>query len=223
MVERASGTHRPLVFDLDGTLIDSRGDIAAACNHALVRTGRSALSVPDICRFVGDGAPYLLEHVSGVSQSSAEFPQLLAHFQAYYLEHSTDCTSVLPGAWAALRLAPRPIAVCTNKPRAVTELILDTLGISPLLSALVASGDCQYKKPHPEPLQLVARLLDVPPASLIMVGDGPQDVGSGRAVGAHTIGIRGGFLPESRLLESRPDVVLSSLEELPAYLEQTGL
>lgn len=217
------GSARPLVFDLDGTLIDSRQDIAAACNFALSRVGLQPKSVAEICSFVGNGAPYLLCGTAGIDEGDPLYGELQQHFQDYYLRHPFDLCSVLPGAMAALGFPGRLRAMCTNKPRAVTQLISDGLGFAPLLSSTVAAGDCPQKKPHPEPLQLVAQQLAVPATALIMIGDGPQDILAGHAVGAHTIGVRGGLLPEEQMVAAEPHVVLDSLLELPDYLAEAHL
>ncbi len=221
-------THaRPLVFDLDGTLIDSRRDIANAANFALEALGRSALPVETVTSFVGNGAPYLLEQLSLATDPHGDKAQgrdlLAPHFQKYYLAHPVDFSTVLPGVPEALRLSGRQMALCTNKPRNVTELVVAGLGWGETFAAVVAAGDTVHKKPHGEPLELVARLLGVPPNTLIMIGDGPQDIEAGKAVGAHTVGVRGGLLPEEYLEASAPDVILHDLRELGAYLESMGL
>jgi phosphoglycolate phosphatase len=214
---------RPLVFDLDGTLIDSRGDISAACNWALKSSGRSPLTIEQICAHVGNGASYLLMKTAGVRLEDEDYPGLARHFRQYYMEHPTDLSALMPGAAEVLRLSGRPKALCTNKPRPVTEQVLKSLGWDQFFQVVVAGGDCPENKPHPAPLHRVAQGLGVAPNQLIMIGDGPQDVGAGRAVGAHTIGVRGGLLDEKFLEESEPDVILASLKELSAYLTQSGI
>lgn len=220
-------SRRPLVFDLDGTLIDSRADIAAATNFALLEIGRLPLSLELICSFVGNGAPFLLQRVAASfpSQplSTAEFEELSGHFHAYYRAHPVDLSCILPGAEQALTLDQRTCALCTNKPRALTDLVIAGFDWEERFSAVVGGGDTPLKKPHRDPLDLVAELLGVQACDLIMIGDGHQDIGAGKAVGAHTIGVRGGFLDEELLASSEPDVILDSLLDLPAYLERKRL
>lgn len=220
-------SRRALVFDLDGTLIDSRGDIAAAANFGLGQLGRAPLPVETICGFVGNGAPYLLRRVADVAPggplAEEDFMALSAHFHAYYRAHPVDLSTVLPGVQACLHLPERALAICTNKPRSLTDLVVSGLGWDGLFHAVVGGGDTPNKKPHREPLDLVAQLLGVSAHELIMVGDGWQDVGSGRAVGAHTVGVRGGFLEERLLEEAAPDVILDDLTQLPGYLERARL
>jgi 2-phosphoglycolate phosphatase len=220
-------SRKVLVFDLDGTLIDSRGDIAAAANYGLSQLGRPTLSVATICGFVGNGAPYLLRCVADAAPGGVldeeEFRSLSAHFHAYYRSHPVDLSTVLPGAEAALSLPNRRFALCTNKPRSLTDLVVAGLGWNERFEAVVGGGDSPHKKPHRGPLDLVAELLRVAPHDLIIIGDGPQDIGAGHAVGAYTIGVRGGFLDETLLIEALPHVILDTLVQLPAYLESQNL
>jgi 2-phosphoglycolate phosphatase len=208
----------PLVFDLDGTLIDSRRDIAAACNHALLAIGRAALPLDQITCHVGSGARALIRGVLG-EQAEVDLEELLGHFQAYYLSHPVDHNQLMPGARECLALrAERKVALCTNKPHHLTEAVLAALGWSDAFDVVVAPRKGDAIKPDGEPLRRVAAALDVPPQELIMVGDGPQDIGAGKAVGAYTVGVEGGFLPLARLVEAGPDVLLTSLSELPLHL-----
>lgn len=214
---------RPLVFDLDGTLIDSRGDIAAACNHALGSAGLPSLSVAQISAHVGNGARALLH---GVLAELADPPPaldertLFAAFQSYYLANPVAHNALMPGAEAALALrAKRPIALCTNKPAHLTQAVLRSLAWLDLFDSIVAPEPGDAVKPDPALLLRVASELGVEPSSLVMIGDGPQDIGAGQAVGAHTIGLKGGFLPLSWLMDAKPDIILDSLLDLPAYLQ----
>lgn len=212
---------RPLVFDLDGTLIDSRRDIAAACNHALGRVGLEPLSIEVISSHVGSGARALLRGVLGETVADVHFDELFAHFQAYYAEHPIEHNRFMPGAIEALALRSRerPVALCTNKPMHLTQSVLNALGLVDAFDSVAAPSRGDRVKPDPMLLERVAKELAVPERQLIMIGDGPQDVGAGRAVGAHTIGIKGGLLPLARLLEAKPDVLLDTLEDLPAHLQ----
>lgn len=214
-------TPRALVFDLDGTLIDSRGDIAAAANHALAATGRRTLPEATIARFVGDGARTLCARAAGLGESDAELDDVLATFLAYYDEHPVDRTKWMPHAREALaELSRYPLALCTNKPRATTELVLGSLGVRSLFAIILAGGDLPEKKPAPGPILAIAKQLGVMPEALVVIGDGPQDVEAGRRAGARTIGVRGGMLPIERLLAARPDVLVDSLQEVPTIVRR---
>ncbi len=210
---------RPLVFDLDGTLIDSRDDIAAACNHALLSIGREPLPREAITRHVGNGARALLRGVLGDDSESVDVSQLLLHFQEYYLRHPTEHNRLMPGVEECLRLrGERKIALCTNKPYHLTQAVLASLGWTERFDCVFGPRQGDMLKPDPGPLLSVARELRVAPERLIMVGDGPQDVGAGKAVSAYTVGVKGGFLALSKLSEAKPDVLLDSLLELPEHV-----
>lgn len=211
---------RPLVFDLDGTLIDSREDIAAASNHALLAIGRDPLPIEQISRYVGNGARALLRGVLGEEAESVDLTEVLRHFQTYYLEHPTEHNRLMPGAEVCLRLrGERQVALCTNKPLHLTETVLASLGWTDRFDFVFGPRRGDALKPDAGPLLSVAKGLGVEPSELVMIGDGPQDVGAGKAVGAHTVGVKGGFLALSQLVAAGPDVLLESLEELPAYVE----
>ncbi len=214
-----------VVFDLDGTLIDSRDDIAAACNVALAAHGYPKLSAERIAEFVGDGARLLMARACERAPEDAIVDALLETFLDYYTDHPTTHTTLLPGARSTLAaLGSLPLALCTNKPRRTTERVLENLKIGQCFELVVAGDDLPQKKPDPAPLIQIAERLGMPTRKLVMVGDGPQDIECGHAAGARTVGVRGGLLPESRLLASKPEVVLDSLHALPKLIQswQTG-
>jgi phosphoglycolate phosphatase len=210
---------RVVVFDLDGTLVDSRTDIVRAVRHVLGVRGGPVRTDDEIASFVGDGARSLLSRVLDVPADAPELHEALATYVAFYAEHPADHTTLMPGATAVLdELSHLPLAICTNKPRVATELVLSALGLSARFAVVVAGGDLERLKPDPAPLRRVAAQLDAPTTSLVMVGDGPQDVECGRAAGAFTIGVLGGFAPAAVLRASRPDVVVSTLRDVPRAL-----
>jgi 2-phosphoglycolate phosphatase len=208
-----------LVFDLDGTLIDSRLDIAHATNHALAESGRPALSVDEISSYVGDGARVLLARAVRLEPDAAEVEPLLQSFLHYYDAHATDHTELLPGAHEALAaLAHLPLALCTNKPRSTTNAVLSNLRFPAEFKVVVAGGDLPKNKPDPLPLQYIARELGLSTAELVMVGDGPQDILCAKAAGSRSVGVEGGIQTRERLIAAQPDVLLLSLAELPALV-----
>jgi phosphoglycolate phosphatase len=207
------------VFDLDGTLVDSRADIVAAVEHAFDAQGRRAPPAQDIAGYIGDGARVLLARSAALPQNDAAVDRLLADFLDYYTAHIADHTTLMPGALPCLdELAALPLAVCTNKPRVTTLALLDALAIASRFRSVVAGGDVARNKPAADPLLAIARDLELAPAELVMVGDGPQDIESGRAAGARTIGVEGGILPRERLVAAGPEIVIASLADLPAAL-----
>lgn len=209
-----------VVFDLDGTLIDSRADIASACNHVLQWAGRAPLPVETISGFVGDGARSLLGRAFGISVTAPDIEALFAEWERYYLAHPVDHTTLMPGAERALtELHSRaiPLAIVTNKARQVTLAIIQALRIEPKLQALYAGGDGPLK-PDPQAIHAIARALRLPTSSLWVVGDGTQDIEAARAAGAHAIAIAGGFHHDTKLRAAAPDAWFNSLDDFIAAL-----
>jgi phosphoglycolate phosphatase len=211
---------RAVVFDLDGTLVDSLDDIVAAANFALAAHGHPELSRAELSGYVGDGARRLLSRAARLSERAPELDRLLETFLERYTAHAADHTRLMPGAAEVLAaLAPLPLALCTNKPRATTDAVLRALDLESLFGCVIADGDVARKKPDPESLLAIASRLGVRADELVMVGDGPQDVECGRAAGARTVGVLGGIASSDRLLAARPDAVIHSLSELPALVD----
>jgi phosphoglycolate phosphatase len=204
------------LFDLDGTLIDSRRSIAAACNHALAGAGMAALSEATIATFVGDGARNLIAKASGLAAESPGLDAMLAEFVRFYASHPIEGTTWMPGAREALdALAGGPLGLVTNKARAVTEPILHALGIADRFGVVVAGGDGPLK-PDPRPIWSAVTALGCSPGSTWVVGDAVQDVRAGKAAGCRTAAVLGGFQTEDRLRAEYPDLVVASLVELLA-------
>jgi phosphoglycolate phosphatase len=205
-----------VVFDLDGTLVDSRRDIAEAANHALAKAGLPQLPHDELESYVGDGAPLLMARAARIDVKDSKTGLMVADFLDYYAEHPIDYTLPMPGALAALEaLAALPLGICTNKPRRTSVAVLRGLGLEARFKGVVAGDDLPQRKPDPAPMHAAARLLGVPIAEVVMVGDGPQDVLSGRAAGAFTVGVRGGIQAFERLAASEPDLMIDTLAELP--------
>jgi phosphoglycolate phosphatase len=212
-----------IAFDLDGTLIDSRGDIVAAMNHALIKTGRQPLPGPVIVRFVGDGARALCARAAQLPEQSDEVTQLVDAFIDYYTAHPCDFTRWSPGVQETLEVLAGEmpdiaLGICTNKPRQTTDAVLAALGIRTRFRAIVAGGDLPEKKPAPGPLLHLCKLLRATPEAMVMVGDGPQDIECARRAGMRSVAVDSGFSSRDRLLSARPDVLLRSVAELPEVI-----
>lgn len=212
---------RAIVFDLDGTLADTRGDIAQACNHALTAVGRPVLSVDAVARFVGDGARLLVARALGTSAEDPLAREAFEHFDAFYAAHAADLSGWMPGARESVDACRRHgvrVALATNKPRGATLALVHALELSSYLDAIVAGGDGPLK-PDPAPVLGALAPLGVSPADAWMVGDGPQDITAGRAAGVWTLGVLGGFATEGALREAGPAWVLRSLRDFPELLD----
>lgn len=215
---------KAVVFDLDGTLIDSRGDIVAAMNHALISTKRPPKPASTIVRLVGNGARSLCAQAALLPDDDPETDELLQFFLDYYRAHPLDFTRWAPGALQALEdlasMDDMLIGLCTNKPRSTTDAVLATLGITDRFRAVVAGGDLPERKPDPEPLLLASKLLGVDPHAVVMVGDGLQDIECAKNAGAWSIAVESGFTPAEDLLKAHPNVAVKDLSLVAGVVQR---
>jgi phosphoglycolate phosphatase len=211
-----------IALDLDGTLIDSRRDIANAANVALSEHGLPALPLDVISSFVGDGAANLVDRACGPAASSAQRAAVLHSFFRIYTRdavvHTTCYAGVVDGlgrlnGLAAANGFPK-LALCTNKPRAMTDRVLDLMDLRKHFAITVAADDLPEKKPHPAQLQWVSAQLGVTPENIVMVGDGPQDIECGRRAGTTTVGVTYGIKDPSEMRAAGPDYVIDHFDEL---------
>lgn len=187
-----------IVFDLDGTLIDSVPDVAAALNRLLAEEGRRVLTVPEVEELVGEGVRVLIEKafaVTGTLAPDAEVPALIARYKAFYAAHPADHTIVFPGAVAALeRLAAagHPLGICTNKPSDITGLVLDALDLSKYFAA-VLGGDFPRRKPDGEHIRETLRQMGAGDRPAVMIGDSRTDVAAARDAGLAVVAVSFGY------------------------------
>lgn len=219
-----------LVFDLDGTLADTRRDLAASVNAGLAAIGRAALPVEAVVGFVGDGARNLLIRslaAAGDHQPSpATVDAALAAFLAHYQEHCLGETFAYPGLTQALdRLSGYRKAVLTNKPGAPAARILEGLGLAGYFGQ-VFGGDNPYgQKPDPSALLKLMEMESARPEETVMIGDGVQDLRAARRAGARFLGYLEGMGPPAALLGEGAEATFSSMAGLPdavAALEARG-
>ena len=207
-----------VVFDLDGTLVDSSADLAAALNATLdrLRPGTKALSVAAVKSMIGDGAQALIARGLRAAGLPVAPPDVLPVFLDCYRGRLLDQTRLYPGVEEALAaLAPRHLAVLTNKPGDFSRTILEGLGVARFFRRIYGGGDLPAKKPDPVGLLRLLAETGTVPADAVMVGDSAIDVRTGRAAGVRTIGVRYGFDPEG-LLREAPDLLVDDPRELGA-------
>jgi phosphoglycolate phosphatase len=185
-----------LVFDLDGTLIDSAPDIAAAVNALFAEIGLPAVEDAWVRRWIGDGAPKLLERALAHVGSTLSAADLFARFTVHYGENTIGRTTVYPGVEAALtelaELGCR-MGVCTNKPFAPTQTILAAFGLDRHFGATIGGDSLPQRKPQPEPLWEVIRRLGGEPHQAVLVGDSAVDLACAEAAGVPAIIIPSGY------------------------------
>jgi len=209
---------RALIFDLDGTLIDSKLDLALAVNATLEHMGRRALAHEQIYGYVGDGASMLVKRALGDGTTDADAEAGLSYFLSYYRAHMLDNTITYPGVREGLALLQHhPMAVLTNKPVRFSKGILDGLGIAGYFRFVYGGNSFQTKKPDPEGVNVLLRDLAVAPLEAMMIGDSAVDVRTARNAGTWACGVTYGLGAEG-LRAHPPDLMLDSLAELPAHL-----
>ena len=185
---------RAVLFDLDGTLIDSRADLTDAVNAALDAIGRERQPMEKVVRHVGNGMHALLTAVLGPTPDEV-LDAAITTFRTFYEAHCLDNTKLYPGVADTLKTLAKktPLAVVTNKPRGYSEKMLGGLGVLGLFKTVVGGDTLPEKKPHPAPLLKAAETLGAAPADTLMVGDGPQDVSAATAAGMKVCVARYGF------------------------------
>jgi len=210
---------RVLIFDLDGTLIDSKLDLAHSVNAMLEHMGRAPLVHESIYSMVGNGAPVLVRRALGEGATDAEVEDGLAHFLAYYREHMLDNTVTYPGVREALELlAGRPMAVLTNKPVKFSQAIIEGLGLARYFRYIYGGNSFEKKKPDPMGVETLLRDFGALPREAMIVGDSDVDVRTARNAGTWACGVTYGLGSEG-LLANPPDLLLDNLTELPACLD----
>jgi len=182
------------LFDLDGTLIDSKVDLANSVNHALGAFGLSALPHALIYSYVGDGATMLIRRAVG-EEGSGILPAVLESFLAHYRQHLLDTTVPYPGVAESLRewAGTYQMAILTNKPLDMTRAILSGLSLERYFVDVVGGDSLDSKKPHPDGLLHIMRTRRALPGETLMVGDSRNDVLAGRKAGVRTCGVTYGL------------------------------
>jgi phosphoglycolate phosphatase len=214
-----------VIFDLDGTLIDSRLDLVHSVNAALRHIERPELPDDVIASYVGDGAPILIQRALGAEAGDQTLVRKgLEFFLSYYREHKLDYTTVYPGipeVLAAIRNSPnrdpRKMAVLTNKPVIPSRAIVDALGLGQFFSQVYGGNSFPTKKPEPEGARKLLEESGVRPEHAVIVGDSHVDVRTGRNAGLWTVGVTYGFAPHT-LKEEVPDMLVDSAWQLGSFL-----
>ena len=212
---------RALIFDLDGTLIDSKLDLAFAVNAMLEHMGRAQHVHETIFSFVGNGAETLVRKSLGEGTTDDDTRRGLAYFLSYYRSHMLDNTTLYPGVIEALdrfrQLAGYSMAVLTNKPVHFSRAIIDGLGLSQYFGTVYGGNSFERKKPDPMGIETLLRDMRASSDEAMMIGDSKVDIQTARNAGIFACGVSYGFDLEG-LQVHPPDVMVDNLAELPALL-----
>ena len=210
-----------VIFDLDGTLIDSRLDLVHSVNAALRHIGRPELPEHVIASYVGDGAQILIQRALGGEQvDEAIVRKGLEFFLTYYRAHKLDHTTVYEGIIDALAAIERPVsgqrrklAVLTNKPVIPSRAIIEALRMKKFFVQIYGGNSFATKKPDPEGARKLLEECRVRAEHAVIIGDSHTDVETGHNAGIRTVGVTYGFAPQS-LADAKPDVIVDHPREL---------
>ena len=209
---------RALIFDLDGTLIDSKLDLALAVNATLAELGRESLPHEQIFSYVGQGAPSLISRALGPGASEQDCLLGLEFFIKYYSAHKLDNTALYPGVLETLdALKGMPMAVYTNKPVRVSRSIIHDLGVAGYFRAVYGGNSFERKKPDPMGVETILREFGAAAEQVMIVGDSDVDVQTARNSGTWICGVTYGF-GSHHFTKYPPDLVVDSLTELVPHL-----
>ena len=209
-----------LIFDLDGTLIDSKKDLVGAVNATRAHMGMPALEAERVATYVGNGAPVLIRRALGGEATEAEIEEGLEFFLEYYREHSLDATTLYPAVRESLErlhAAGKRLAVLTNKPIAMSCRIVEGLRLAGYFFRVYGGNSFDFKKPHPIGVNTLIAETGISHERTLMVGDSSVDMQTARAAGVRCCGVTYGFAPET-LRDPAPDIVVDRIEELADWV-----
>jgi phosphoglycolate phosphatase len=213
-----------VIFDLDGTLIDSSRDLANSVNAARMHLHLPPLQDETVYSYVGNGAPTLIRKALGPGYSDGEVQIALLYFLAYYRDHMLDNTVLYPGLRDVLdrfRDAGITMAVLTNKPVRFSQAIVDGLGLTGHFRRVYGGNSFEQKKPHPVGIETLISECAVSRDRTIMVGDSSVDVQTARNAQVVACGVTWGFQPET-FTDCPPDFLVHRPEELTAPIIDCG-
>jgi len=210
---------RLFLFDLDGTLIDSREDIARAVNAALLRLGLPSLSAADVLRFVGDGIEILMDRalraVSGKAPDPGQVALAVRIMVQEYEARLFESTRLYPGVRDTLgALQGARLGLISNKLESLSRELLRGFGLESLFSVILGSDSLPRRKPDPLPVAVAMARTGAIAAETVMVGDSRTDILAGKAAGVATCGVTWGFRSREELEAAGCDRIIDSMSEL---------
>ncbi|WP_417790111.1 phosphoglycolate phosphatase [Terasakiella pusilla] len=213
-----------LIFDLDGTLIDSAPDLRTACNKLLQSKGRREITLEETKKFVGNGAAKLVERAfaaTGEPAQASEIAPLTQDFLAFYDGHEADETGTYPSVMETLQQLKQQgyrMALCTNKPQKPTQNILEYLPIESFFDVIIGGDQVAKKKPDAEMLLTTLTKMGITADQAVMIGDSPNDIGAADNAEMASIAVSYGYRRVS-VEELGADRIIDHMSQLPDALE----
>ncbi len=206
------------MFDLDGTIVDSRIDITEAINYAVRDYGLGPYSVEEISSMVGRGITRLIEDLMR-PHPHVPVEDIKERFLFYYERHLTDNTRPYPGVKDVLEeLRDYKKAVVSNKREYLSKKTLEELGLLEYFDLVMGSDSAPQKKPSPDPLLIVLKRFNIPADEAVMVGDSDLDIMAGRGAGVKTIAVSYGYRPREVLSDA--DFIIDNIRDLPPLIKR---
>jgi phosphoglycolate phosphatase len=209
-----------LIFDLDGTLIDSKLDLIHSVNAARAHMNLGPLSGDLVASYVGNGAPILMRRALGPEASDADVQRALCFFLDYYRDHMLDNTYLYPGvreALDSLHAARQKLAVLTNKPVRFSQALVHGLGLGGHFFRVYGGNSFEQKKPDPVGILTLLEETGIAKERTIMIGDSNVDVRTARNAEVMSCGVTYGFQPEG-FAEDPPDLLVDDMQELAKHV-----
>jgi phosphoglycolate phosphatase len=205
------------LFDLDGTLSDSKKDLAAAINHTLKSFGFRELSEERIVSLIGKGVSHLLSRFSANDGKNTfeTFRVYLEHLDT----HLMDTTKPFPGVIETLAAITKKKAVVTNKLKSMADRVVQGMGIADHIDLVVGADTAGSMKPNPDSINFALREFGADPSRTVMVGDTPDDIKAARAAGVIPCGVTYGFGTRKDLADAGAEIIIEDISELPSYFQ----
>ncbi len=209
---------KSIIFDVDGTLVDTREDIWIAVNHVLKNFGKSELTLETVTSYLGKGVKVLIEKSTGYETGTTEHYKAVDQFNKYYEEHITDNSKLFPGVKELLSyLSDRILCISTNKPIDLAYTILENLQVRSYFKEVYGGGSFKKLKPDPSSIKAVMEKYNLEPDEVILVGDSNVDIETAANAGIKAYAVTYGYTDKDDF-RWYPEKFLEDILELKEYI-----